>query len=42
MVSFYKHYLYGFSKKESLVKAQNEIKKKYKLPFYWAGFILIE
>lgn len=42
MVRFYKYYLKGFSKKESLVKAQNEIKKKYKLPFYWAGFMLIE
>lgn len=42
MVSFYKYYLNGFSKKESLIKAQNKIKKKYKLPFYWAGFMLIE
>ena len=42
MVSFYKYYLNGFSKKESLIKAQNEIKIKYKLPFYWAGFMLVE
>lgn len=42
MVHFYEFYLNGFSKKESLLKAQNEIKKKYKLPFYWAGFMLIE
>jgi CHAT domain-containing protein len=42
MVHFYEFYLNGFSKKESLVKAQNEIKKKYKLPFFWAGFMLIE
>lgn len=42
MVHFYKFYLNGFSKKESLIKAQNEIKKKYKQPFYWAGFMLIE
>lgn len=42
MISFYKYYLTGFSKKVSLIKAQNEIKMKYKLPFYWAGFMLIE
>ena len=42
MVHFYKFYLNGFSKKEALGKAQSEIKKKYKLPFYWGGFILIE
>lgn len=42
MVCFYKFYLNGFSKKESLRKAQDEIKKKYKSPFYWAGFMLIE
>lgn len=42
MLHFYEFYLKGFSKKESLIKAQNEIKIKYKLPFYWAGFMLIE
>ncbi|MGO4819202.1 CHAT domain-containing protein [Flavobacterium sp. W22_SRS_FP1] len=42
MVSFYKFYLDGFSKKESLFRAQKEIKNKYKLPFYWAGFMLVE
>lgn len=42
MVHFYEFYLNGFSKKESLLKAQNEIKRKYKLPYYWGGFMLIE
>jgi CHAT domain-containing protein len=42
MVHFYEFYLKGFSKKESLINAQNEIKKKYKQPFYWAGFMLIK
>ena len=42
MVRFYEFYLNGFSKKESLLKAQNEIKRKYKLPYYWGGFMLIE
>lgn len=42
MVHFYEFYLKGFSKKESLKKAQELIKMKYKLPFYWAGFVLLE
>lgn len=42
MVHFYEFYLKGFSKKESLLKAQNEIKRKYKFPYYWGGFMLIE
>lgn len=42
MVHFYEFYLKGYSKKESLLKAQNDIEKKYKQPFYWAGFMLIE
>jgi CHAT domain-containing protein len=41
MVSFHKHHLHGFSKKESLVKAQNEIKKKYKLPFIGLDLYLL-
>lgn len=42
MVHFYEFYLKGFSKKESLKKAQNIIKSKYQSPYYWAGFMLIE
>jgi CHAT domain-containing protein len=42
MVHFYEFYLKGFSKKESFIKAQNKIKKKYQSPYYWAGFMLIE
>lgn len=42
MVHFYEFYLKGFSKKESLKKAQNIIKSKYQLPYYWAGFVLLE
>lgn len=42
MVYFYEFYLKGFSKKVSLKKAQEIIKSKYKSPYYWAGFMLIE
>lgn len=42
MVHFYEFYLKGFSKKESLKKAQEIIKSKYQSPYYWAGFMLIE
>lgn len=42
MIHFYNYYLKGNTKRESLLKAQEDIKDKYKLPFYWAGFTLIE
>jgi CHAT domain-containing protein len=42
MVHFYEFYLKGFSKEESLKKAQDFIKSKYQSPYYWAGFVLIE
>lgn len=42
MVHFYEFYLKGFSKEESLKKAQDTIKSKYQSPYYWAGFVLIE
>ncbi len=41
MVSFYKHWLSGIDKKEAFKKAQTEIKSKYTLPYYWAGFIMV-
>lgn len=41
MVHFYEFYLKGFSKKESIKKAQNIIKSKYQSPYFWAGFMLI-
>jgi CHAT domain-containing protein/tetratricopeptide (TPR) repeat protein len=41
MTIFYEKWLGGMSKQEAFRAAQLEIKKKYPLPFYWAGFILI-
>lgn len=44
MVEFYKHFLKGESKKESLYKAQQYVQtqKGFESPFYWAGFILLD
>ena len=43
MISFYKHYMNGASKREALVKAQQEIRDKgYNDPKYWATFILLD
>ncbi|SIQ53243.1 CHAT domain-containing protein [Pontibacter lucknowensis] len=42
MTYFYQYLEAGISKSEALRKAQIQIKSQYDLPFYWAGFILIE
>ncbi len=43
MISFYKHLMNGSSKREALVKAQQEIRSKgFTNPKYWASFILLD
>lgn len=50
MTEFYKHYLSGQSKLESLMKAQEFVRnyedkdgnKLFEDPYYWAGFILLD
>lgn len=42
MLKFYDYYLSGSSKTEALKKAQNDIKKSYSNPYFWAGFELIQ
>lgn len=43
MVSFYKHLMGGASKREALVKAQQEIRQNgFSDPKYWAVFILLD
>ena len=43
MISFYKHLMNGATKREALVKAQQDIKGKgYTDPKYWAIFILLD
>jgi CHAT domain-containing protein len=44
MISFYKHLLSGSSKQMALLKAQQTIRSidKYKSPFYWSAFIMLD
>lgn len=43
MISFYRYLMSGFSKREALVKAQQDIREKgFKAPKYWASFILLD
>jgi tetratricopeptide (TPR) repeat protein len=43
MISFYKHLMDGSSKREALVKAQQDIRSKgFTDPKYWATFILLD
>lgn len=43
MISFYKHLMDGATKREALVKAQQDIRNKgYTDPKYWATFILLD
>ena len=43
MISFYQHLMNGASKREALVKAQQEIREKgFNDPKYWATFILLD
>ena len=43
MISFYKHLMDGCTKREALIKAQQDIKSKgYTDPKYWAAFIMLD
>lgn len=42
MVCFYKYLLQTNNKNTAYHNAQNEIKEKYKDPYYWASFIMID
>ena len=42
MESFYKNLMKGKSKRDSFAEAQNEVKKKYADPRYWAAFIMLD
>ncbi len=41
MSLFYKFWMSGVNKHEALQKAQLEIQKEYKYPYYWGAFIMI-
>lgn len=43
MINFYQHLMNGATKREALVKAQQDIRKKgFNDPKYWASFILLD
>ncbi|MCP4442891.1 MAG: CHAT domain-containing protein [Aureispira sp.] len=42
MLLFYKEYAKGKTAYQALKTAKNKIRRKYKAPFYWAAFVLIE
>ena len=43
MISFYRHLMDGSTKREALIKAQQDIRKKrFSDPKYWATFILLD
>lgn len=41
MTNFYKNYVISGNKQDAFIKAQKQIKLKYKEPFYWGAFVLI-
>ncbi|MBD0331780.1 MAG: CHAT domain-containing protein, partial [Chitinophagaceae bacterium] len=42
MTSFYKNWLSGQSTREALRRAQLQLKERYKHPYFWAAFVLVE
>ncbi|MDP2112966.1 MAG: CHAT domain-containing protein [Bacteroidota bacterium] len=42
MQLFYSKWLGGMEKREAFRLAQQELKKKYKKPYYWAGFVMLD
>jgi CHAT domain-containing protein len=42
MTLFYKNWLSGEPTRQAFRKAQLRLKEKYKHPYYWAAFVLIE
>jgi CHAT domain-containing protein len=42
MTSFYKNYALTGKKHEAFKKAQLELKAKFKDPYYWGAFVLVE
>jgi len=42
MQMFYSKWLGAMDKREAFRLAQQELKKKYKEPYYWAGFVMVD
>jgi CHAT domain-containing protein len=41
MNSFYANWLKTDNKRQALLAAQAELRKKHKFPYYWGAFVLI-
>ena len=41
MSSFYKNWVTGMTKRDAFSKAQQEVKAKYKEPYYWGSFVMV-
>ncbi len=42
MSAFYKLWLSGKTKRDAFAMAQRQVREKYKEPFYWAGFVMMD
>jgi len=42
MADFYKLWLSGKTKSEAFATAQRQVREKYKEPFFWAGFVMMD
>ena len=41
MTAFYKKWLSGKTKRQAFTEAQQELKAKYKHPYYWGAFVMV-
>jgi tetratricopeptide (TPR) repeat protein len=41
MSSFYKNWVTGMTKRDAFSKAQQEVRTKYKDPYYWGAFVMV-
>ena len=42
MTGFYQLWLSGKTKQEAFATAQKKVREKYKEPYYWAGFVMMD
>jgi len=42
MIAFYQLWLSGKTKSEAFAEAQRQVREKYKEPYHWAGFVMMD
>jgi CHAT domain-containing protein len=42
MTTFYNEWLSGKTKQDSFKTAQQKVREKYKSPYYWAAFVMMD